>query len=110
MMSVPPPLGTRQLFVYWKLAATDLEAALAALGDSQRRLVEALPGLNACRYVRVGRGLQATLMETYSFTAATSPTGLTDDDIAHIDAAIANRTQPWCAGGRHCEVFDALPS
>ena len=102
------PLGTRQLFIYWKLAADELAVALEALRLAQHELADAVSGLAAQRFVRVGGDREVTVMEVYGIDAAIFQAGLRDDDLARIDRVAAGATKPWVKGCRHLEVFDAL--
>lgn len=102
------PLGRRQLFIYWKLAADQLDVALTSLRFAQYELADAMSGLTAQRFVRVGGDLEVTVMEIYGRDAATTPAGLSDDDMARIDRVAAGAVSPWVKGDRHLEVFDAV--
>lgn len=102
------PLGSRQLFIYWKLAADDLDIALGSLRRAQHELAEEMSGLTAQRFVRVGADREATLMEAYGRSAAIAPAGLVEDDMARIDRVVAAAVSPWVKGARNVEVFDAL--
>ena len=59
-------LGRRQLFIYWRVAAADLPAALQALRDCQRVWMAQQPALQ-CRLCQRGDGAaaEATVMESY---------------------------------------------
>ena len=106
-------MSARQLFIYWRCAAAEAEAAQAAVRSLQAGLCLRHPGLSAELFLRVdGPPAPAdvrTLMEVYAFRRA-SP-GLP----AGIDAALqaelldaAQALQPWLRGARHVEVFDLL--
>ncbi len=108
MSPVSLPLGTRQLFIYWKLVADELDVAVESLRLAQHELAGVMSGLTAQRFVRVGGNRVATVMEVYGREAAVSLDGLSDDDMTHIDRVAARAVQPWVLGHRHLEVFDAL--
>lgn len=108
MIRPQPLLGTRQLFVYWKVQVGHLDQALDALKHSQHELAGALPGLQARRFVRTATTDEATVMEVYAREASHSPAGLDDDDITRLDHAAAAAVLPWLRGRRHLEIFDAL--
>ena len=108
MITSRPLLGTRQLFVYWKLHSSHLDLALDALQRAQHELTSALPGLQARRFVRTAAAEEATVMEVYALEASRSTAGLADTDIARLDRAAAEAVQPWLKGRRHVEIFDAL--
>ncbi len=89
----------RRLYVYYRVAAAQLPATVAAVQQVQARLVASHPGLQAELLRRPElRDGAVTLMETYAgqLTAA-------------AEAAIAEATsalpQP-----RHSERFDTLPA
>ena len=99
-------LGAHQLFVYWRVASADAEAALQALRDWQRSLMAQHPALRTRRYLRNdGTRGEATVMESYALDAAPG-----------IDAALQRQIQEerraamhrWLRGARHVEVFDEL--
>jgi hypothetical protein len=96
----------RELFVYWKLDATQAEGAAAAVAAMQVELLQSHPGLQARVYRRSDtRGETATLMETY---AGPDAAGVGPAWQAAIEAAAARHLQVWCAGPRHVEAFDRL--
>ena len=100
------PLGRRQLFVYWKVAAADLNAALQALRDWQAALVRQHPALH-CRIYRRSdaAATEATVMESYAM--ALPPAGIDETLQRQIVQAGDAVLQPWVRGARHVEVFDA---
>ena len=108
-MTTPRPLlGTRQLFVYWKVQASHVGQALDALKRVHLDLASALPGLQARRFVRSTASDEATVMEVYACEASRSPGGLDDAEISRLDGAAADAVQPWLKGRRHLEIFEAL--
>lgn len=99
-----------ELFVYWRLARTDLTAARRDLEAFHTALEADWPGLVARLFVRADADAaggpidEATLMETYARDGGIAP-GL-QADIVRLGAQAAAR---WCRGPRHVEVFAPLP-
>ena len=99
--------GQRQLFIYWRVAAADLPAALRALRDWQATLKARQPALQCRRYQRSdGDADEATVMETYALASGAGD-GI-DDGLRRLierdgDAVL----QRWLRGARHVEAFDA---
>ena len=103
VVAVVHDLPAHWLYVYYRVAAADLPAAVAAAQQLQAALQNAHPGLQAALLRRPGlQSGQATLMETYSH-----PVGL-----HHMQATITQAAQlalaPWLQGDRHNELFDRL--
>ncbi len=92
---------TRELFVYWHVAEQQAAAAENAARQLQRSLCQAQPALVA-RLYRRAVGERSTLMETY----ALPDSGVDEALQQHIEAAAAQTLAPWCADGRHVEVFE----
>jgi hypothetical protein len=86
-------------FVYYKVAAADADACVAAARQVQARLCERLAGLHAELLRRPGSGADGcvTLMETYR--------GIDADLMAEVEAAAQAALQRWTVGARHHERF-----
>ena len=103
----------QELFVYWHVAAEQLDAAVAATQAWQESLRRQQPGLTVALYRRVDdNGLRCTLMETYAAPAGlgrpAGPGGI-DGPLAQTIALQADAvTAPYRQGPRHTEVFEAL--
>ena len=100
--------GSRsELFVYYRVAQSDVQAALTAVRAFQQRLRGHHPGLAARVLQRSGeRDTDVTLMEVYTCDRG----GIRGADSAlqaRIEAAAAVLT-PLLASARHIESFDAL--
>jgi hypothetical protein len=95
----------RQLFIYWRCAGAERDAALAATRALQARLREQLPGLQAQLFVRTDTEAAgtATLMETYA-----RPEGLDATAQRRIEHEAGAALQAWCQGGRHVESFEPV--
>lgn len=92
---------TLRHYVYYRVDAADVDAAVAAVAAAQRALVGAHPGLAAECLRRAGAADgQVTLMEVYAFEPG--------HDRAGIEAHAAAAGARWRRGGRHVEVFEAL--
>jgi hypothetical protein len=105
------PLGQRQLFIYWRVADSDLPAALNALRHWQAGLVARQPGLRCGLFRRMGTPpADATVMESYAIDSALPHPGIDEALCRHIDQAGHAQLQHWLRGARHVEVFDALPA
>lgn len=88
-------------YVYYRVGAADLEAALAAARAVQQRLRERCPGLAAELLRRPSEAAgQVTLMEVYAFADAAQA--------AAVETAAAQATARWLLGDRHVEVFDPV--
>jgi hypothetical protein len=95
---------TRQLFIYWKTPVATAAQARDAAEQVQAQLRALRPGLLAGLYRRINvRDDMVTLMETYALPTADVDEA-TQAQIAQAAAALA----PWCADGRHVEVFEEL--
>lgn len=97
----------RELYIYWRVAAGQDTVATAAARELQAGLRLRHPGLTARLLVRddgPAASHEATLMEVYQH----EPAGVDAALQAAIDAATAV-LQPFSAGPRHVEVFEALP-
>jgi len=101
--------GRRQLFIYWRTAATDAPAALQAMRALQAALRRQHAGLQCGLYLRTDVSAEdATLMETYALDATVATEGL---DVAlqeTIEAAAGKALAPWQRGARHVEVFEQI--
>jgi len=103
------PLGQRQLFIYWRVAAADLPAALGALRDWQSELIDRQPQLRCGLYQRTSTDdADATVMESYALESALPHPGIDEALCRYIDQAGQALLQRWLRGERHLEVFDAL--
>jgi Domain of unknown function (DUF4936) len=88
-------------YVYYRVGADDVDAAVAAVLAMQRGLVATRPGLAAECLRRLGADdAQVTLMEVYAFAPG--------HDHAAIESLAAAASARWRRGGRHVEVFEAL--
>jgi hypothetical protein len=95
---------TRSLYVYYRIDASNLDDAAAAVRGFQARLCQGRPALQAALLRRPGeQDGQVTLMETYA-----APGGVSGALQARIDEA-ARCLAPWLRGARHTEVFEPLP-
>ena len=96
--------GRRQLFIYWRVAPAELDAALQALRAWQAMLRAEHPALQCQLYQRDdGSKDEATVMEAYAHAS----TGIDDALRRHIEQAGNGVLQRWLRGPRHVEVFDA---
>lgn len=96
--------GRRQLFLYWRVAPAQVDAALQALHAWQRQLREQHPALQATVYLRrEAAAAEATVMESYALQDAA---GIGDALQRHIEQAGDALLRPWLQGHRHVEVFD----
>jgi Domain of unknown function (DUF4936) len=95
----------RELFIYYRTKVADEAVFQAAATALQHRLQTRFDGLRA-RLLRRPEAVDGmhTWMETY---ALPSPTGMTADLQAHIEAEARLSLSAWVVGGRHVEVFDA---
>jgi len=105
----PPDAGVgtsgRQLFIYWRCAGAERDAALAATLALQARLREQMPDLQAQLFVRTdteGAGT-ATLMETYA-----RADGLDAAGQQRIEREARAALAAWCQGVRHVEAFEPV--
>jgi len=100
--------GSRsELYVYYRVAQADVQAALQMVLAFQQRLREQHPGLHARVLRRPGvRSDGVTLMETYAFDDGIK-TGIDSGLQARIEQAAAALT-PLLNGPRQTEAFDAL--
>ncbi|MDO9091535.1 MAG: DUF4936 family protein [Rubrivivax sp.] len=93
---------SRELFIYWRVQAQQLQLAVQAMARFQGELCARQPQLQARLFKRVDEDQAlATLMETYA-----APGGI--DNSLH-QAIVVQGTQaaaPWCQGPRHVEVFE----
>ena len=102
-------LGQRQLFIYWRVAAVDLQAALGALRVWQSDLIGRQPQLRCGLYQRRGTDdAEATVMESYALESALPHPGIDEALCRYIDQAGHALLRRWLRGARHVEVFDAL--
>jgi hypothetical protein len=101
-MNAPP----RQVFVYYRVAAIDLDTATSAVRSLQSRLQAQHPALHTGLLRRAeerdaATGL-VTLMETYAASG-----GVSAPLQAAIEAEARAALAPWLRGERHAEVFVA---
>lgn len=88
-------------YVYYRVGAADVDAAVAAVVAVQRALAAVHQGLSAECLRRPGAAAdEVTLMEVYAFQAG--------HDRAAIEARAAAASARWRRGGRHVEAFEAL--
>ena len=105
------PLGQRQLFIYWRVASSDLPAALNALRDWQASLMLQHPALRCGLYQRRDSAqADTTVMESYGFESVQPHPGIDDALRQLIDQDGGTLLKRWLRGVRHVEVFDALHS
>lgn len=97
------PAG-HELFIYYRVAAGDAEAVMAAVRGMQARLCAERPGLRARLLHRpeLRDGLQ-TWMEVY----ALAPGDAVDAAALAIERAAERTLGAWLAGPRHVERFVA---
>ena len=103
------PLGQRQLFIYWRVAGSDLPAALNALRDWQAGLTLQHPALRCGLYQRMrqrasGCHGDGKLCDRVGTAAPRHRRGAAP---AHRPGGHA-LLERWLRGARHVEVFDAL--
>jgi Domain of unknown function (DUF4936) len=103
------PHDMRELFIYWKTAATTADAAENEARNWQAELRRAYPSLSASLYRRAddsssGSPTTATLMETYAGAAIDSALELRLAEEGHA------RLGRWMQGPRIVEVFVRCPS
>jgi hypothetical protein len=92
----------RRVYIYYQVAAPDLDAVRAAVASLQAELVRAHPGLSAELLRRPEpRDERITLMEVYGRRDGEPPQQA-------IEAVAQHRLGRWIVGARHVEVFDAL--
>lgn len=97
----------RELFIYWKTAAAQADAAARDAAAWQAELRREFPGLAAALYRRADAAGTAapgtaTLMETYA--GALDP-ALERRIVSEGDA----RLQRWLEGPRKVEIFERCP-
>jgi hypothetical protein len=101
-------LGKRQLFIYWRVAAADAQAAAEALRSWQRWLQHEHPALHARLFSRVpSTPGEVTLMETYAVESAVRADGIDAELQRCIEDDGQSIVQRWLRGVRQVEVFDA---
>jgi len=99
--------GRRELFLYWRVAATDAATARQAALRLQAALRERHGGLRTALYLRDdGATGEATFMECYAMPGPTAGDGID----AGVQRDIVDRgnaaLQTWLRSARHIEVFD----
>lgn len=98
---------TRELYLYWHLAADHVPQAVAAMARWQSGLTARHPGLQARLLRRADASdastAQATLMEIYAAAGGIQPALQ-----AEIEAEGEQAAAAWCQGARHVEVFEPL--
>ena len=103
------PLGQRQLFIYWRVAGSDLPMALNALRNWQAGLSLQHPALRCGLYQRMDSAqADATVMESYAFESVQPHPGIDEALRQLIDQDGHALLKRWLRGARHVEVFDAL--
>lgn len=95
----------RELFIYYRVRASDREPAMAAVLTFQARLRECFPQL-ATRLLSRPETTdgQLTWMETYATDPRRDPAGISPHLQATIEA-LATELSPLLQGARHSEVF-----
>lgn len=95
-----------ELFIYWRLAAVDVDDAARAMAAFQEALRLRYGGLQARVMRRIDdQGDKATLMETYALAGGVNEQLHTEIVVGGAQAAAA-----WSQGPRHVEVFEPLPT
>ena len=90
-----------QVFVYYRVQAVDVAAAIAAAHAFQAHLQTLMPGLACTLSRRVEDDAErSTLMETYGHADGVGPDRQRDIERLAGDALAA-----WIVGERHVEVF-----
>lgn len=98
--------GGRQLFVYYRVNASNVDAAIAAAGRVQSALRQRHPGLQAALMRRPDAvNGQVTLMETYALAAWVDALGVDEALQRAIELDAARAMAPWIVGERRVEVF-----
>ena len=96
---------TRELFIYWQVAATEAAAAVQAVRAFHAEWSATRPGIQARFYRRADEAQGSiTLMETYA-----TPGDFDDALQAELLGAASQALAGWAREGRHVEVFDRLP-
>jgi len=96
----------RELFVYWRLARTDLPAVLQTARAWQQGLMADEPQLEARLLVRVDEAeAEVTVMETYAVDGGDVGAPLQ----ARIEQDGRGLFARWQRGRRHVEVFAPCP-
>ena len=107
MTAVLAPHGGRQLFIYWRVAQSQRDAALAALHTWQLSCMRDQPGLVARLYLRAEAHAMdgaATVMETYA--GAMPEAGIVEHSEQHLRVAGDAASAAFRLGPRQVEVFD----
>ena len=99
-------LGRRQLFVYWRVAGADPQAAVQVLQALHAQWSAQWPGLVTGLYLRTDDPARVTMMETYALQADVAPQGLTPEQLGPLLDAADQATATWRYGARHPEWFD----
>lgn len=98
---------SRELYLYWHLAADHVPQAVAAMVRWQSGLIARHAGLQARLLRRADASdastAQVTLMEIYGSAGGIQPALQ-----AEIEAEGAQAAAAWCQGARHVEVFEPL--
>lgn len=94
-----------ETYIYYRIEAADEGAVQRRVEEFQRALRQEYPGLQTRLLRRLeSSAAQATLMETYAFTA-NGDTPAATDLLASIERAAAV-IEPFLQGARHAEVFE----
>ena len=100
-------LGTRQLFIYWRLPSSELAEALVSMRQLQGKLSSSHKGLVCSLFAR-SDSADATLMESYAIESAISPSGIDVQLQREITDLGDDQSSAWRMGLRHVEVFDEV--
>ncbi len=94
----------RRLFVYYRIAAADLDTAVAAVKTLHAALRTEQPALRCevLRRPRVDAAGLLTLMEAYT----ADNTGIDEPRAAQIEARAAAAMKAFVVGDRHTEIFE----
>jgi hypothetical protein len=102
-------VGSRRLFIYYRLDPRHLAAASEAVAGVQQALRTQHPGLIAELLIAPAAGPARTLMETYAMEAAIRADGIDDALQAAIVDGTSAALATWVApADRHLEVFLTL--
>ena len=100
----------RELFVYYRVPATDADAARVEVRALHAELRASMPALRLRLLRRPGESAgQQTWMEIYATDPSIQPAGIGEEQQARIEA-VAARMLTRIAGPRHVEVFIACAS
>ena len=100
-------LGTRQLFVYWRLPSSGLAEAVVSMRQLQGKLSSSHQELVCSLFVR-SDGADATLMESYAIEGPANSSGIDVQLQREITELGDAQSSGWRTGLRHVEVFDKV--